>query len=476
MRHSGVHRVPTAASPFCLLAIAAATACGAAMPAFAAASAGQAGVQAQAQPAQMDAGATILASSAVAFAQLPQFKAKLTLGPQTAGGFAALAPRGEAVVRVVRGQGEDGKLSWTVRMEGQAAKNGSSEPEKFTLYASPERLGWHDAAEKKVSVRSGKASFPGAQGSSAMMMIPELVEAVPFSAEFGAESREVLDREEVDGVLCDVVLVTYNRGQAMPGGLGNASRLSTSRARWYIGVEDRLPRRVDRIAGSGDVALVISQLVTEIDTQTTIEASSLDIEKNVPDGFELDVNLADPTPARPTVRENPTPRPTGDTPRTPERAGKPLPDAPTFSLKDADGTVIDNDAIDGKVSVFYFWGTWCAPCRAYSPMISEMAAEFEDEGLDIDVYGVAVRESDIQKAFDVGTNNGYAHTIVVASDDATRRTMPVARGFNVRLYPSVAVVNAEGKIVHFAGSASAGDARAVVDALDEAARKAAGDM
>lgn len=33
---------------------------------------------------------------------------------------------------------------------------------------------------------------------------------------------------------------------------------------------------------------------------------------------------------------------------------------------------------DGKPLVIDFWAQWCGPCRAVSPLVDELAAEYED--------------------------------------------------------------------------------------------------
>src|SRR5437763_3632051 len=46
----------------------------------------------------------------------------------------------------------------------------------------------------------------------------------------------------------------------------------------------------------------------------------------------------------------------------------------------------------GKTYIIEFWATWCGPCRATIPHLTELAHRYKDQGLR--VLGVAVWEQD----------------------------------------------------------------------------------
>lgn len=55
--------------------------------------------------------------------------------------------------------------------------------------------------------------------------------------------------------------------------------------------------------------------------------------------------------------------------------------APSVTATTFDGRSFDLGAYKGKVVVFNVWGSWCSPCRAEAPALSQVAAELAPKGV-----------------------------------------------------------------------------------------------
>ena len=121
-------------------------------------------------------------------------------------------------------------------------------------------------------------------------------------------------------------------------------------------------------------------------------------------------------------------------------AARPAPSrakAPSFSVKDIDGAEVSTQTQQGRISVIYFWGTWCVPCRNYSPLISGLAETFAADP--VDILAPAIR-SKPDRAAEMIREKGYRQRLLVNADE-------MARAFRVRVYPTIYVLDAQGGVV-----------------------------
>lgn len=113
-------------------------------------------------------------------------------------------------------------------------------------------------------------------------------------------------------------------------------------------------------------------------------------------------------------------------------------DIPAIALSTPDGKALGVDAFKGKFVVLNFWATWCPPCRAEMPSMSELHAKYADK--DLVVYAVSVQE-------DAGTvknylkDKKYAFPIVLDPDGAISKLF-VGSGI-----PTTYVLDRDGRAV-----------------------------
>ena len=95
-----------------------------------------------------------------------------------------------------------------------------------------------------------------------------------------------------------------------------------------------------------------------------------------PDGFDPDA-----------------PPPAADGSAAPESEGGAVAGKPAnlqFTLKDMNGVDVNLASFKGRVILFNFWATWCAPCRVEIPYLIELQKEYAD---DLVVLGVSVDDT-----------------------------------------------------------------------------------
>lgn len=99
------------------------------------------------------------------------------------------------------------------------------------------------------------------------------------------------------------------------------------------------------------------------------------------------------------------------------------------------------DAYRGKVSVVYFWATWCAPCQLETPKLVRLYDRFKEKG--VVVIGIALDNADKVRAFirkmgvDYPTVYGGTSAIQIGRD----------LGNDVGAVPFTVILDRDGRIV-----------------------------
>lgn len=116
-------------------------------------------------------------------------------------------------------------------------------------------------------------------------------------------------------------------------------------------------------------------------------------------------------------------------------------DAPKVEGETLDGEAVSLADYAGSVVVLNFWASWCAPCRAETPVLKEVHTENRDAGLEF--LGVNIKDNrTAAQAFERGQEIDYPSLYDQPGEiaQAFRDTVPP------QAIPSTLVIDREGRI------------------------------
>ncbi len=111
------------------------------------------------------------------------------------------------------------------------------------------------------------------------------------------------------------------------------------------------------------------------------------------------------------------------------------------TFKDTSGTARTFEGLKGKVSVVYFWATWCEPCQKEAPQLKALYEKHKDLG--VDVLGIALDNAD--KVKDFVAKHQLPFTIVYGGREAIQLSKDL--GNSLGGIPFMVVIGRDGKIV-----------------------------
>ena len=132
------------------------------------------------------------------------------------------------------------------------------------------------------------------------------------------------------------------------------------------------------------------------------------------------------------------------------------PAALAFKATTVDGADFNAATLAGKPVVFWFWAPWCTVCRAESPDVAKVAAEFKGKVTFIGIAGLG-SVPDMQAFVSETSTGGFTH---LADVDGTLWSR-----FGVVAQPSFVFVTPDGQSQEFTGGLGADDLSTVASKL-----------
>jgi thiol-disulfide isomerase/thioredoxin len=141
-------------------------------------------------------------------------------------------------------------------------------------------------------------------------------------------------------------------------------------------------------------------------------------------------------------------------------SSKAAPDAPDITIREwlTDDNP-DVSSTQGKVMLLDFWATWCSPCVKGIPKLIKLNNKYKDQGLELIALSQDKSSDAVRQLIEDKDINYH-----VAIDNGT------ADWYEIKGYPTMVVVNSEGKITWRGYPWQPGLENAIKKALEKAAK------
>ena len=111
--------------------------------------------------------------------------------------------------------------------------------------------------------------------------------------------------------------------------------------------------------------------------------------------------------------------------------------APDFELKKLDGSLLKLSDLRGRVVVLDFWATWCGPCVASLPKITDLGQEYKGAEVDVIAVNIEQTSAEVRGLLD---RLKISPMVVLDSDGA------VARAYQAQAIPQTVIIDRDGKV------------------------------
>lgn len=403
------------------------------------------GAPAHRQPAQPPASApdpdAILRAARSAILTARSFSFRASVEPY--GIYAALHPTYEADVVIERlVYGSPVAARFAIRGERRAPGRASAVPIEFVYDGTTMR--WRNAEGKVASAPPG-AAHADLLAREEMRLAPEdLVLDEPLTRVIDSATLKLAPPRTVEGVACSAVEAVYARR-------GAAAGEPKVRAILLIGVDDRIPRRIEYPA-----AVEADEGEPSREAGFTVTLGQLRLnEPPDPSAWRIAGEAAPPPPPpRPPPPPAPAPRSrllsTGDA-------------APDWSLRDAAGTEARLSDFRGEAVVLEFWSSGCAGSLAADPRVRALHEKFKDRGVRVVAVSIHEKGDPVADPTAAMKERGDGFLGLVRGE-------AVAAGYGVRTTPTFYVIGADGKVVYVRPGFTPGE----FDRMERIVERAAG--
>ena len=144
----------------------------------------------------------------------------------------------------------------------------------------------------------------------------------------------------------------------------------------------------------------------------------------------------------------------------PIRAREPF--APKFSFTTLEGATMSNAALQGKVVLLDFWGTWCPPCRASVPILQSLNRKYTTHPFEL--VGVSSDNDEAAWKSFIATNRMDWREYLDLSGE-------VQLQFDIDSFPTYIVLDKEGVILFRQSGIGASTERELEAVIDKALKR-----
>lgn len=112
-------------------------------------------------------------------------------------------------------------------------------------------------------------------------------------------------------------------------------------------------------------------------------------------------------------------------------------ETPSFKATDLQGNTVSQKTVQNKVTLLYFWATWCAPCSVSGPAVEKLQRRYAGRS-DVAILGVHYNSSTLVPAY--VKERGYTFTVIPDGSS-------VAKAFSISKIPSFVLLDRTGMVV-----------------------------